>query len=180
MSYRTWLAVGALVLSSSALGTAGESEKPAPETKTGHLDRQALEKEFAHTLTGATLVGRFTVEGRSDMNKPGTDRYEIESAEKVQGHRWIITSRIKYGKHDVKVPIPLEVFWAGDTPVITLTHVAVPGLGTFTSRVMVYGDRYAGTWQHDKVGGHLWGHIEHAGATQAPAKNAVDENAKRR
>ena len=56
---------------------------------------------------------------------------------------------------------------AGDTPVITLTHVVVPGLGTFTSRVMVYGDRYAGTWQHDKVGGHLWGHIEH-GTTPAP------------
>ncbi len=53
-------------------------------------------------------------------------------------------------------------------------------MGTFTSRVMVYGDRYAGTWQHDKVGGHMWGHIEHAGATQARAKNAVDENAKRR
>ena len=166
MSCRTWLAAGALVLSSSALGLTAEKEQPAAETKAGHLDRKALEKEFAQTFTGATLVGRFTVDGKSDANKPGADRYEIERAEKVEGHRWIITSRIKYGKHDVKVPIPLEVFWAGDTPVITLTHVVVPGLGTFTSRVMVYGDRYAGTWQHDKVGGHLWGRIEHRAATK--------------
>jgi hypothetical protein len=182
MNYRTWLAAGALVLSSSALGMGAEKEQPSSATKTGHLDRQSLEKEFAQTLTGATLVGRFTVDGRTDANKPGADRYEIETAEKVEGHRWIITSRIKYGKHDVKVPIPLEVFWAGDTPVITLTHVAVPGLGTFTSRVMVYGDRYAGTWQHDKVGGHLWGHIEHVAASAAPAKdaakNAAEETAK--
>jgi len=53
----------------------------------------------------------------------------------------------------------LQVKWAGDTPVITLTNLTIPGLGTFTSRVMIYGDRYAGTWQHDKTGGHLWGKI---------------------
>jgi hypothetical protein len=68
----------------------------------------------------------------------------------------------------VKLPVPLEVFWAGDTPVITLTHAAVPGMGTFTSRVMIYGDRYAGTWQHDKFGGHMWGKIEH-GEKSEPA-----------
>jgi len=170
MVYRTWFAAAVLVLSSYALGTAGDKEQPASVPKTAHPDKRALEKEFAQTLTGATLVGRFTIEGKTDVNKPGSDRYEIESAEKVEGHRWIITSRIKYGKHDVKLPIPLEVYWAGDTPVITLTHVVVPGLGTFTSRVLVYGDRYAGTWQHDKVGGHLWGHIEHA---EKPAPKAA-------
>jgi hypothetical protein len=171
MVYRTWFAAAALVFSSSALGMAADKEQPAPDSKSARPDKRALEKEFAQTLSGATLVGRFTVDGKTDAGKPGSDRYEIESAEKVEGHRWVITSRIKYGKHDVKLPIPLEVFWAGDTPVITLTHVLVPGLGTFTSRVMVYGDRYAGTWQHDKAGGHLWGRIERGAA---PAPKATD------
>jgi hypothetical protein len=48
----------------------------------------------------------------------------------------------------------------GDTPIIPMTDMAVPGLGTFTARVMFYRGRYAGTWQHDTVGGHLWGIIE--------------------
>jgi hypothetical protein len=67
---------------------------------------------------------------------------------------------VKYGDKDVTVPIPLEIKWAGDTPVITLTDLAIPGLGTFTARVLIYDDRYAGTWQHGKVGGSLFGKIE--------------------
>ena len=33
----------------------------------------------------------------------------------------------------------------------------IPGLGTFSSRVVIYEGRYAGTWQHGDVGGHLFG-----------------------
>ncbi len=147
-----------------------QDSKPA-ETKHGHADRAALEKSFANTLTGATLVGHFTVVGHPTAGKDLADRYEIDKAEKVEGHRWLITARIKYGKHDVKVPIPLEVYWAGDTPVITVTNVTVPGMGTFVARVLVYGDRYAGTWQHDKFGGHMWGMIERTPAS-APSTEA--------
>jgi hypothetical protein len=148
------------------------SGESAASTKPAHPDKAALEKSFAETLTGATLVGHFTVVGRPDPGKDRTDRYEIEKAEKIEGHRWLITSRIKYGKHDVKVPIPLEVYWAGDTPVITVSNVTVPGMGTFVARVLVYGDRYAGTWQHDKFGGHMWGMIERTApsTSSTPAK----------
>jgi hypothetical protein len=149
MRYSTCLAA-AVVLSWCGFGMAAEK-----------ADQKTLEKEFSKSLSGATLVGQFSIDGREITKQPHTDSYEIESAEKVDGHRWIITARIKYGQHDVKLPVPLEVFWAGDTPVMTLTNAAVPGMGTFTSRVMFYGDRYAGTWQHDKIGGHMWGHIEH-------------------
>jgi hypothetical protein len=124
-------------------------------------DQKTLDKELTKKLTGATMVGQFSIDGHEDAKKPHTDRYEIESAEKVAGNRWVITARIKYGQHDVKLPVTIEILWAGDTPVITLTNAVVPGMGTFTSRVMIYGDRYAGTWQHDKVGGHMWGKIEH-------------------
>jgi hypothetical protein len=58
--------------------------------------------------------------------------------------------------------------------VITLDSVTIPGLGTFSSRVVIDGPLYAGTWQHDAVGGHMFGKIvpvEPAGAPeQTPAE----------
>jgi hypothetical protein len=149
-----------------------QEPKTTAKPKPGHLDKASLEKSFADTLTGATLVGHFTVVGHPDPGKDRADRYDIEKAEKVEGHRWLITSRIKYGTHDLKVPIPLEVYWAGDTPIITVDNVTVPGMGTFVARVMVFGDRYAGTWQHDKFGGHMWGMIERTppATSSTPAK----------
>jgi hypothetical protein len=157
----------------SGVTSAGEKSNPAKG------DQAALEKAFAETLTGATLVGHFSVVGRVSTGKDHTDRYEIDKAEKIEGHRWLITSRIKYGTHDVKVPIPLEVYWAGDTPVITVSNVTVPGMGTFVARVLVYGDRYAGTWQHDKVGGHMWGMIERTPtASPAPSTTAPSTTTK--
>ena len=71
----------------------------------------------------------------------------------------MIHARIEYGGHDVTVPIPVRIEWAGDTPVISLTDVEVPGLGTFTARVLFYRGRYAGTWQHGETGGSQFGRI---------------------
>lgn len=136
-----------LILSGSWL-SAEDAAKP---------DREALEKAFAERLSGSALVGTFSIQGR-EGTRP--ERYEIESVKKHKGDDWVITSRIKYGEHDVKLPIVVQVYWAGDTPVISLTDLTIPGLGTFTSRVMVHGDRYAGTWQHGEAGGHLWGRVE--------------------
>jgi hypothetical protein len=66
----------------------------------------------------------------------------------------------------------VEVKWAGKTPVITLDNVTIPGLGTFSSRVVIDGPLYAGTWQHDAVGGHMFGKIvpvgENGTAEDAP------------
>lgn len=125
--------------------------------------QQELEKKFTQQMSGATLVGHFTVDGKSNDKPPRVERYEIASAKKISGDQWLITARIKYGKHDINVPMPLNVFWAGDTPVISLTNLTIPGLGSgFTSRVMFFEGRYAGTWQHGKVGGNLWGKIEYA------------------
>ncbi|MDP1796943.1 MAG: hypothetical protein Q8K78_05660 [Planctomycetaceae bacterium] len=120
-------------------------------------DKATLEKAFTDLLTNTTMVGTFSIAGR-EGNK--AERYDITKAEKIEGDNWIITARIKYGDKDVLFPVPVKVYWADDTPMISLTNMTIPGLGTFTSRVMFYGDRYAGTWQHDKVGGHMWGTLE--------------------
>ena len=67
---------------------------------------------------------------------------------------------MKVGENEIDVPIPIKVYWADDTPVMSLTDLTIPGVGTFTARVMFHGDRYAGTWQHGEVGGHMWGLVE--------------------
>ena len=80
-----------------------------------------------------------------------------------QGDLWVFTARIKYGKRDVTLPMPIPVKWVGDTPVISLDKLTLPGLGTFSAHVVIDGKKYAGTWSHGKVGGHMFGTI-------APAK----------
>jgi hypothetical protein len=43
---------------------------------------------------------------------------------------------------------------------IMLTDLEIPGVGTYTARVFFYEDRYAGTWQGGRVGGHMFGRVE--------------------
>ncbi|MCR9296896.1 MAG: hypothetical protein NXI32_29655, partial [bacterium] len=89
------------------------------------------------------------------------ESYEIQKVEKQpEGDWWLITARIKYGERDMVFPVPLEVKWAGTTPVMTLDNMTIPGFGTFGARVVFHKDKYAGTWQHDNVGGHMFGIVE--------------------
>jgi hypothetical protein len=141
-----------------AVLAAGAADPPRDEVSAqrGPALNEA-EQAFSDLLAGAILTGRFTVDG--DASAPKEERYEIVAATKAGEHDWVIVARIKYGPNDVRVPVPVKVHWAGDTPVLSLTDLAIPGLGTFTSRVMFYGDRYAGTWQHGDKGGHLFGKV---------------------
>jgi hypothetical protein len=164
MLRRKWIfcIVGLLCASS----TLSAQEKTAPKTeakpvsKQAMPDQEALFKKFAETMTGAKLVGNFTVDGMP-TDKMIKEEYHIISAEKAdKGDYWLITARVKYGKTDITLPMPLEVKWAGKTPVITLDEVTIPGLGTFDAKVVIDGKRYAGTWQHGAFGGLLFGAIE--------------------
>ena len=142
-----------------------KSPASAPKRPT----RTEFEKQFAERLSGATFVGHFSVEGK-EGSPPQMERYTLNRVSKVEGDVWQFDARIQYGQLDVTVPLRLDVKWADDTPVITLTDLTIPGMGTFTSRVLVYGDRYAGTWQHGKAGGHLWGRLEKGAAKAPPQK----------
>ena len=115
---------------------------------------------FAALMKKIALVGTFTVDAdESQDRKP--ERYEISHAVKLdEGDNWSIFARIKYAKYDVTLPVPVEVKWAGKTPVITLDEVTLPGLGTFDARVLIHDDKYAGTWRHGEVGGLMFGKIE--------------------
>ena len=110
-------------------------------------------------MKGVSLVGSFTVAGRTD--RPARpDRYDIASVEKVGDNVWRFNARMRHDDFDVTVPVAVPMRWLGDTPMIMMTDTSLPGIGTFTVRVFFYGDRYAGTWQHGKVGGLMSGRIE--------------------
>jgi hypothetical protein len=157
------------VFAASPVTAQEEKAQPSASEEQATPDKEALFKKFEETLSGAKLVGSFTVLGKDGPLRK--EEYTITKVSKMpKGDYWLFTTRIKYGDNDVTVPLPLEVKWSGDTPVITLTNFTIPALGTFTSRVLIYNGKYAGTWTHGKVGGHLFGKIvkmedEEAGET---------------
>jgi hypothetical protein len=122
-----------------------------------------LEKEFEKSMSGARLEGYFTMDGREDAT-PRKETYHISSVTKLTGNYWTFQTRIQYGERDVTLPVPVHLEWAGDTPMVTLTDAEIPGLGTFTARVLFYRGRYAGTWSHGERGGNQFGRIIPAGA----------------
>lgn len=127
----------------------------------------ALEK----SLSGSTMVGQFTVTGHTPES-PKTERYELASVKHLEGETWSIQARMRYG--DTELPLPplaLPIRWAGDTPVITVDNLAIPGLGSYTARVMIYQDHYAGFWTGKDHGGHLFGVIERGDAGEKGDKH---------
>jgi hypothetical protein len=143
-----------------AASAAAAQEKEPGKKPSGELpDQAALERKFEKQMRNVTLVGHFTVDGEK-TDKLKEERYTITKVTKVEGETWIFQARIQYGDHDVSLPLPLTVRWAGDTPVVTVTDVGIPFLGTYTARVVFYGDKYAGTWNGKDHGGHLFGKIE--------------------
>lgn len=135
--------------------------------QTGVAQEEPIDKEtaelydkLAEYLSGTKWTGQFTVTG-NDNDDLTKEEYYILSAEKMEdGDYWKLVARIKYGDHDTTVPLPLEIKWAGKTPVITVDKMAVPGIGVFDARVLIRNGKYSGTWAHNEVGGHLFGEIK--------------------
>lgn len=122
-------------------------------------DNKERNAKFEKELSGVKFIGQFTIDGQEGL--PAKEEYTILSVKKLEvGDLWLFKARVKYGKTDITLPMPLPVKWVGDKPVIAMDNVKIIGLGTFSSHVVIDGNRYAGTWQHGKVGGHLFGRIE--------------------
>lgn len=167
-----YVAVCLSMVSSAALGQ--QTAVPAGDQKSVP-NKAELEKQFAETLSGATLVGNFTIVGMATDKPLKDERYTLGKVSKLKADDyWSFETRIQYGDHDVKLPLALQVKWAGDTPIITLTDLAIPGLGTYTARVLIYRNQYAGTWSGGTHGGHLFGKIvkDDAGDKSGAAKPA--------
>lgn len=160
-----WLPATLLLLSLCGAPSLNANE-PA-----GAADQAAHEKNFAEAMSGTELTGNFTVTGKD--GPPKQETYVISKISKMEGKTWLFQCRIKYGKHDVELPIPLKVEWAGDTPVVCLDKTSIPGMGSFTARVVFYESHYVGYWRHDEVRGTMSGTIKKiAPAGEKPAAEA--------
>jgi hypothetical protein len=96
----------------------------------------------------------------------------------VAGDIWLFPARIEYGGKDVTLPIPLPVQWAGDTPVVVVDQVELPGFGTVSARVLFFDGHYAGYWKHGEHSGNLFGEIHPAKDQSQPATPKTGERAK--
>lgn len=134
-------------------------QAPAQQPPVKEPTREELEKQFAETMTGATLAGHFTIDGRGN-GQPKEEKYTIVRVTKQKGDVWLFLARMQFGGRDVTVPMLIPVKWAGDTAVISVTNLGIPGLGTYSARVLIYEGQYAGTWSGKDHGGHLWGRVE--------------------
>ncbi|MEM7199047.1 MAG: PQQ-binding-like beta-propeller repeat protein [Planctomycetota bacterium] len=148
-----------LLLSASAALAAPQDHTPQ--------ELAALEAAFAAKMTGCKMTGQFTLDD-SD-GPPAAESYTISKAEKIRDEKWRIDATIEYGGKSATVPVGVEVYWAGDTPVIQVTDAQIPTMGRYTARVAVYGDQYAGLWSGGDHGGHMFGTIERADAKTVDA-----------
>jgi hypothetical protein len=139
-----------------------EEEKPAAKAPEDAA-RAELEKKFQETLGNSVLTGRWRLVEDGKLGEEREEKYTIGAVTKAAGDLWLIQARIQYGGKDVTIPVPVTVKWAGDTPVIQVTNAGLPGLGTYTARVMVYNDLYSGTWFGSRHGGFLSGSIARQG-----------------
>lgn len=153
--------------------TSNTLEITAPKSGTGTtlaLPPEKLtpdERAFRKKLSGAQLKGRFSEwavrDGkRTEKKALAKDTYTIAKVEKLGTGVWMFHARIQYGGVDLTLPIPVQVEWAGHTPVIVVDNLGMPGLGTYSARVLFHGDQYAGTWSGGWHGGQIFGTVVRA------------------
>jgi len=136
-----------------ALAVAGCSRESPPGA-----DAQAeRDRACEEMMTSVSLVGQSTSFDREGI--AGKEEYVIEKVSRIAGDRWLFQTTMKLGSGEVTVPIPITILWAGDTPVITLTDLSIPGMGSYSARVLLFRGHYAGTWMGAEGGGHVFGDI---------------------
>ena len=131
--------------------------------------QEKREKAFTEMLSNVELIGTYTQTGAGKEKEQ--ERYTIYRVAKIPGQKylWRFDVRMQFGSVDLRVPLPLTVRWAQDTPMVILDDTKIPGLGTFSAKVLFDKTRYAGTWQHGSEGGHLFGKIIKKATKQKPA-----------
>lgn len=160
-SFVACLAVASLALGFGAVSPLAAQEKSEPERF----------KAFAEMMQNVKLKGSFTIVGQ-DVPPKADGAYVIKSVRKIEeGDYWVFDALVEHEGKEMPLQIPIEVKWSGDTPVITLENLTIPALGTFSARIVLYRNTYAGLWVHGDVKGHMYGVIEKVPAA-APAGDA--------
>lgn len=158
-----------------SMATAFAQTPPTPEKRPAAADASPAEAPAAararriraleKSLEDVVLRGMFQatgpegLRGEAPLSTPRAERYEIEGARRIEGDRWVISARIEFDGNVLTLPIYVNVEWAGDTPVITVDDLTIPGMQTYSARVMLYRGFYSGVWMGQTYGGVLSGQI---------------------
>ena len=118
------------------------------------------EERFKALLTNAFLRGRWAPlkDGELGEEKTG-DKYNIVSVTKGSGENWTVSAKMKYREQEIVMPIPVQVKFAGDTAIMIVDKLTIPGGGTYSARLLFYERTYSGTWSGGRGGGMLYGVI---------------------
>ena len=155
------LALFAWVAAAQETSKSEPTAKPAP-------NQEELEAGFKKTFAKATMSGRWCSLEEGKLGTEKKDRYTINSVAKVGKDLWLMNARVQYGGNDLTVPVPIQVKWAGDTAVIVVDKFAMPGSsGSYSARVLVHNNTYAGNWSGEDHGGMLYGVITQASDDQS-------------
>jgi hypothetical protein len=146
-----------IALAFAGICRAEDAAAPAP-------DKATLEKQLAEKLSHSRFIGHYSIEGQE--GPPKQDEYTLGEVSKSEGDKWLFHASLQFGAKVVTIPLEIPIIWAGDTPIISVTNFGIPGMGSYTARVLISGDHYAGTWSSANHAGYLWGRIEKIPATQ--------------
>jgi hypothetical protein len=148
-------------------GKVGEKEAPKKTeatSKPGPAAQKPLpadpEEQFKALFTNAYLSGRWAPlkDGTLGEERSG-DKYQIVSVTKGSGDNWTVNAKMKYRDQEIVMPIPVQMKFAGDTAILVVDNLVIPGGGTYTARLLIYERTYSGTWKGQRGGGMLYGVI---------------------
>jgi hypothetical protein len=166
------VAVAALIVVARAQSV-NTSTPALPQSPSNSVAQDPAAK-FSSMLSNAVLSGRWCLVQNGELTPDKQDTYRIESASKLAGDSWLIRAHVEYGTNSFVAPIPVQVKFAGDTPVIVVDNLTVPGGGTYSARVLFHDNTYSGTWSGGRRVGLLHGFITHPAptnsATETPAR----------
>lgn len=118
------------------------------------------EERLKVLFTKASLSGRWAPLRDGALGEErGGDKYNIVGAVKGEGDNWIVSAKMKYGEQEFVIPVPVKMKFVGDTAILTVDNLAIPGGGTYTARLLFYERTYSGTWKGQRGGGMLYGTI---------------------
>jgi hypothetical protein len=147
-----------------AFAQAQTSEPPKDSRKSASASNKSLpsdpEERFKALFTNATLSGRWAriKDGVLGEERSG-DKYTIVSVVKRDGDNWTVNAKMKYGEKDLILPVPVRMKFSGDTAVLSVEDLGMPGGGTYTARLLIFERTYSGTWKDQRGGGMLYGTI---------------------
>jgi hypothetical protein len=133
------------------------SQSAAPTQKPQPSDP---EERFKALFTKAILSGRWARIKNGELGEERTgDKYTIVSVVKRDGDNWTVNAKMKYGEKELILPVPVRMKFSGDTALLMVEDLGIPGGGTYTARLMLFERTYSGTWKDQRGGGILYGTI---------------------